>query len=133
MLTIDTAGIQPTQLDDLASFVDGDHRDPQLRRLVHAVIALARDGHEVNLFAEGDTLTPRQAAEALGMSRTHLYKILDRGELPFHRVGRDRRIRVADLKRFQELREREALRLAEDFAHEAETRAQLAEEIAELL
>lgn len=67
------------------------------------------------------------------MSRTHLYKLLDRGEIVFHRVGRDRRIRIYDLLEFEEQRQRDRRELAERFAHQRQTAAAASDEIADLL
>lgn len=58
-----------------------------------------RNGVGVTLARDDDQLTPARAAALLGVSRTHLYKILDAGLIPFHIVGeRDRRIFMVDLR-----------------------------------
>lgn len=67
------------------------------------------------------------------MSRTHLYKLLDRGEIPFHRVGRDRRVLLRDLLAFEEIRRGDRAELAERFAHQTATRSGAVDEIADLL
>ena len=69
-----------------------------------------------------DILTPNQVAERLGMSRSHLYKLLDRGELMSHRVGQDRRILLADLIAFETQRDHYRRELAERFANQRQTR-----------
>jgi excisionase family DNA binding protein len=43
---------------------------------------------------------PKQAAQALGISRGSLYKILSQGKLPSITCGRRRLIRLCDLERF---------------------------------
>ena len=50
------------------------------------------------------------------MSRTHLYKFLDDGAIPSHRVGCERRIRTIDLAAFIAQRDIERRELAERFA-----------------
>ena len=80
-----------------------------------------------------DILTPNQVAERLGMSRSHLYKLLDRGELMSHRVGRDRRIRLADLIAFETQRDHDRRELAERFANQRQTRTGAINELADLL
>lgn len=58
-----------------------------------------RDGVGLTVARDDEQLTPSRAAAMLGISRTHLYKILDAGLLPFHIVGeRDRRISMEDLR-----------------------------------
>jgi excisionase family DNA binding protein len=43
-------------------------------------------------------VSPAEAAEALSITRAHLYHLMERGELPSVKLGRSRRIRVSDLK-----------------------------------
>ena len=45
-------------------------------------------------------LTVEQAADRLGVARSHLYRWLTTGELPSLKLGRSRRIPVAALERF---------------------------------
>ena len=45
-------------------------------------------------------LTVDQAADRLGVARSHLYRWLMTGELPSLKLGRSRRIPVAALERF---------------------------------
>lgn len=51
----------------------------------------------------------------------------------FHRVGRDRRIRVRDLIEFEEQRQRDRRELVERFAHQQQTRDAVVDEIADFL
>ena len=49
------------------------------------------DEDRVALVADG-LLTVREAAAFLGISRSSLYVLMDRGELPFAKIGRSRRV-----------------------------------------
>jgi excisionase family DNA binding protein len=49
----------------------------------------------------------RSSAEVLSVSRPHLIKLLDRGELSFHRVGTHRRIKIEDALAYRERRDTE--------------------------
>lgn len=131
MKTLETANIPADQLDELDEFAAT--AGPELRDVLMSLSRCVRDGDEVVVIDGSKTLTPSQAAERLGMSRTHLYKLLDRGEIVFHRVGRDRRIRVHDLLQFEDLRQRDRRELAERFAHQHQTAAAATDEIADLL
>ena len=51
------------------------------------------------------------------MSRTRLYKLLDSGDIPSHRVGRDRRITGRDIVAFERRRQEERRALAERFSN----------------
>lgn len=54
-------------------------------------------------------LTTSAAAALIGVSRPTFIKMLNKGELPFHQVGRDRRIMQNDVRAFVDRRRHEAL------------------------
>jgi excisionase family DNA binding protein len=79
--------------------------------LYHALKYLLSEfaaGHSVVLGDPPTELTTQQAATWLGMSRPHLIKLLERGEMVFYRVGNQRRIDLQEVKAFQRKR-REAV------------------------
>ncbi len=71
---------------------------PRLARqtLLNTLEVLAR-GDEPAVLASAEELSSQQVANALGVSRPYLVKLLEEGLLPFRRVGRHRRVRAADL------------------------------------
>ena len=69
------------------------------------LVRLLSEGHDIELRPESKALTTQAAANYLGVSRQHLVGLVDRGELPHHRVGAHRRIAVADLLAFAERRD----------------------------
>ena len=132
MQTIKTSKIPVEQLEALAQFAQSA-AGPELRDVLLSVSRCVREGTDLAVIDSVSTLTPNEAAERLGMSRTHLYKLLDRGEIVSHRVGRDRRIRLTDLVAFEEQRQRDRRELAERFAKQRQTRAGAIDEVADLL
>ena len=54
------------------------------------------------------------------MSRPFLNKMLDRGELKFHKVGTHRRIKFSDLEDYRQKREEERASLMEALAEQAQ-------------
>jgi excisionase family DNA binding protein len=64
--------------------------------MVHAVDQMSV-GKSAALIPEHDLLTTQAAANVLGVSRPHLVKMLEAGEIPFEKVGTHRRIRFGDV------------------------------------
>lgn len=131
MKTISTTPVPDTQIDQLESVAET--LPDELRHLLSSLAANLRDGADIVAIDDDETFTPQHAAKHLGMSRTHLYKLLDKGVIPSHRVGRDRRIAGKDLFAFTVRRDAERRELAERFAHQDSTHAGAVEEIADLL
>lgn len=74
--------------------------------LVKAVQAM-RSGLAVTITPSSHTLTTQQAAEVLGVTRPTLVKMLDEGKIPFEKPGTHRRVRLADVLAYKELRKSE--------------------------
>lgn len=64
-------------------------------------------GQSITLVRHDEELTSQEAADILHVSRPHLIKLLDRGEIPFHRVGSHHRVTVADVLSYRDRREAE--------------------------
>ena len=75
-----------------------------LRLLVNILAELA-EGNAVKVVPVHAELTTQEAADMLNVSRPHLVKLLEEGALPFHRAGKHRRVRFADLMQFKAQRD----------------------------
>jgi excisionase family DNA binding protein len=74
--------------------------------LVKAVEAM-RSGLAVTITPSSQTLTTQQAAEVLGVTRPTLVKMLDEGKIPFEKPGTHRRVLLADILAYKEVRKAE--------------------------
>ena len=82
--------------------------EPELAKLLAQVMDYLKEGNGVTFVPVSKHLTSQQAADILNVSRPYLIKILEERELPFHKIGRHRRILAKDL--FAYKRKRDAQR-----------------------
>jgi excisionase family DNA binding protein len=61
------------------------------------VLADLRAGNAVTILQSSHELTTIEASKILGMSRQFLVQLLEKGEIPFHKVGTHRRLYVRDV------------------------------------
>lgn len=132
MQTISTSNFTSEQLEEMNSFALSEVSD-EVREFMLQLISSIRDGGEIRIAGKDDFLTPKEAATQLGMSRTHLYKLLDRGELPYYFVGTHRRIRIDEFRKFELKLHGYQKELAEKFARHDEIVKSADEEILKLL
>ncbi|MEV6852030.1 excisionase family DNA-binding protein [Actinoplanes sp. NPDC051411] len=131
MRAIDTSHVPAEQFNQLE--LAAAEISPEMLDVIRALTESIRAGAEITAFEPTATLTPSEAADRLGMSRAHLYKLLDRGEVAFDRVGRDRRIPFTEVIKFEERRQRDRRELAERFARQQQSRAAAIDELSDLL
>lgn len=78
---------------------DGDlvELPAMVTRLLQTVLEHVAAGHALSIMPLNAELTTQQAADLLGVSRPFLVKLLEAGDINHRKVGRHRRVRVADL------------------------------------
>ena len=72
-----------------------------MKILTELLVEMGR-GHGVKLSSVHTELTTQQAADLLSMSRPTFIKLLDVGEIPYHRTGNRRKIALVDVLAYQQ-------------------------------
>lgn len=76
------------------------------------IVRLMSEQKAVVMVPEEEAFTTQAAADYLGVSRQHLVDLLEKGEIPHHKVGTHRRVTFKDLLSYEKRRDstrREAL------------------------
>ena len=72
--------------------------------LLKEIVRSLEGGGSLVLMPEEQQLTTQRAAELLGMSRPYLIQLLDAREMPYHLVGKHRRIALHDVPAYAKRR-----------------------------
>ena len=95
--------------------------------LPRQALALLRDmltqmaaGNAVTVVPTHAELTTQEAANILNVSRPHLVKLLEAGEIPFTRTGSHRRIRYEHLLAYKQQRDAQSQQALEELAAQAQ-------------
>ena len=96
------------------------HLPKAVTPLLFKILTEMGQGNAVTLIPLHAELTTQEAANLMNISRPYLNKLLDRGDIPHHKVGTHRRIRFEDLERFRGRREVERRKALEELAAQAQ-------------
>lgn len=95
--------------------------------LPRQALALLRDllvemaqGNAVTIVPTHAELTTQEAANLLNVSRPHLVKLLEGGDIPFSKAGTHRRIRYQDLMTYREQRMHESKNTLDELTEQAQ-------------
>lgn len=69
--------------------------------LLSAIISNMAAGKSMAIILSDATVGTQEAADFLEVSRPYIVRLLERGEIPFSKVGTHRRIKVSDLVAYQ--------------------------------
>jgi excisionase family DNA binding protein len=70
------------------------------------IVRLMSERKAIVMLPEGEAFTTQAAANYLGMSRQFLVNLLEKGEIPYHRVGSHRRVSFKALLDYEKKRDR---------------------------
>jgi excisionase family DNA binding protein len=72
-------------------------------KLFAEILKAMSQGNPISIVPIATEMTTQSAAEFLGCSRPHLVKLLENGEIPFTKVGRHRRVKFDDVRKYKEV------------------------------
>ncbi len=87
--------------------IEIEETEEKIRIPVHALKLLAiilkelSKGNPISIVPIATEMTTQAAAEFLGCSRPHIVKLVEKGEIPYTKVGKHRRIRYEDVVKFK--------------------------------
>jgi excisionase family DNA binding protein len=99
---------------------DGVPIPSALRRVLMAAARQLAEGNGVSVLPVTAEVTTQQAADLLNVSRPFVVGLLDKGEIPFHKVGAHRRIQLRDLLTYKRKRDASRRAIIDRLAAEAQ-------------
>lgn len=96
---------QPIQIFDEQNEAHTVELPTSALRLLVDILAELAAGNAVKVVPVHAELTTQEAADLLNVSRPHLIKLLESGELSYHKTGKHRRVRFADLMDYKKRRD----------------------------
>ena len=89
-------------------------------KLLIDILSQMAQGNAVTLIPIHAELTTQEAADLLNVSRPYLIKLLESNKIPFHKVGRHRRIRFEDLMNYKNQIDSDRMRALDELAAQAQ-------------
>jgi len=66
-------------------------------KLLARILKVTSQGKPISIVPVATEMTTQAAADLLGFSRPHLVKLLEKGKIPFTKIGRHRRVKFEDV------------------------------------
>jgi excisionase family DNA binding protein len=84
------------------------------------ILSQMAEGNAVTLIPIHAELTTQEAADLLNISRPFLIKLLESGELPYHRVGRHRRVYFKDVMKYKQQIDSQRMQVLDQLVDQAQ-------------
>lgn len=85
-------------------------------RLLTGILTEMAKGNSVTVIPSSTELTTQQAADLLNVSRPFLIDLLEKGAIPFRKVGSHRRVRFDDLMAYKQKTDQNRLKALEELS-----------------
>ena len=89
-------------------------------RLLLEVLTEIGQGNAVSIIPIHAELTTQEAADVLNVSRPFLVQLLEKGDMPFHKIGTHRRVRYQDVISYKKHIDIERRKALDELAAEAQ-------------
>jgi excisionase family DNA binding protein len=89
-------------------------------RLLVEVLTEIGEGNAVNIMPVHAELTTQEAADVLNVSRPFFVKLIEQGDIPFHKVGTHRRVRYQDVMTYKEAIDTKRTAVLDELAAQAQ-------------
>ncbi len=89
-------------------------------QLLQKILTQMAQGNAITLIPIHANLTTQQAADLLNVSRPFLVKLLEKGKIPFEKIGTHRRIRAKDLLEYKAKLEEEKKQALDELIKQAQ-------------
>lgn len=122
MQTLEARRVDIHEVATLTRMTETLPEQSALRDFLTEVVNAVHAGENISVVAQEQQVSPAIAAKMLGVSRVHVYKLMDRGDLDFVRVGNDRRTTLAHVEAFKKTQNDVRAEMARRAAHPERTR-----------